>query len=75
MTLAMYTYDQSEEDALRIEYLDYSYTIAFVLEFLCKLIGLGPRLYIQDSFNILDFVIVLLSVVDIILFNTVLNKG
>ena len=40
----------------------------------CKLIGLGPKLYVKDAFNILDALIVLLSVLDIILFATILNK-
>lgn len=39
-----------------------------------KLIGLGPLLYIKDLFNILDALIVLISVADIILFNTVFSK-
>lgn len=39
-----------------------------------KLIGLGPRLYLKDRFNILDALIVLLSVADIVIFNTILSK-
>ena len=57
-----------------IEILDYCYTSAFVIEMICKIIGLGPQLYVKDAFNILDAIIVLLSVLDIILFNTVLSK-
>ena len=38
-----------------------------------KLVGLGPKLYVSDPFNILDAVIVLLSIVDIILFHTILS--
>ena len=40
---------------------------------ICKLIGLGPRLYISDSFNILDALIVIMSVIDFIVINTVLD--
>ena len=35
----------------------------------CKMIGLGAKLYIKDKFNIFDASIVLLSLVDLILFN------
>ena len=38
------------------------------------MIGLGPYLYVKDPFNILDALIVLISLADIILFATVLNK-
>ena len=74
LTLAMYKHDQTQAERDVIEILDYCYTAAFVIELFCKLIGLGPLLYVKDAFNILDAVIVLLSVLDIILFNTVLSK-
>lgn len=38
------------------------------------MIGLGPYLYVKDPFNILDALIVLISLVDSILFATVLDK-
>lgn len=38
------------------------------------MIGIGPYLYVKDPFNILDALIVLISLVDSILFATVLNK-
>ena len=41
---------------------------------ICKLIGLGPRLYISDTFNILDALIVIMSVIDFIVTNTVLDR-
>ena len=74
LTLSMYTYDQTETSQNIIEVLDYSYTTVFVIEMICKLIGLGPKLYVKDAFNILDALIVLLSVGDIILFATLLDK-
>lgn len=39
----------------------------FTMEMLIKLLGMGPRNYIRDSFNIFDAVIVLLSVADVCL--------
>ena len=57
-----------------MEILDYSYTVAFIIEMILKLIGLGPRLYVADTFNILDASIVLLSIFDFILFHTVIGQ-
>ena len=37
----------------------------FFGEMMVKLIGLGPNLYVQDSFNIFDGVVVLISIVEI----------
>ncbi len=39
----------------------------FTMEMLIKLIGMGPRNYIRDSFNIFDAVIVILSIADVCL--------
>lgn len=36
-------------------------TVAFVIEAGIKLLGLGPRLYIRDEWNIFDFMVVLMS--------------
>ena len=57
-----------------ISVLDGSYTFIFVLEMVCKLVGVGPKLYLADSFNILDSFIVIMSVIDFILMNTVLDR-
>ena len=74
LTLALYTYDQTQTERDIIEGLDYIYTLAFVVEFVCKMIGLGPYLYVKDAFNIMDALIVLISIADIVLFKTVLSK-
>lgn len=39
----------------------------FTMEMLIKLLGMGPRNYIRDSFNIFDSLIVILSVGDVCL--------
>lgn len=74
LTLALYTYDQPQTERDVIEVLDYCYTFAFVLEMISKLIGVGPKIYVSDTFNILDAAIVLMSLIDVVLFNTVLSK-
>jgi hypothetical protein len=38
----------------------------FLIEMLMKLIGMGPRDYIKDQFNIFDALVVTLSVIDVI---------
>lgn len=74
LTLALYRYDQSETEFAVIEALDHYYTVAFVTEMICKLIGLGPRIYFKDPFNILDAFVTLLSIADVLLFATVVSK-
>lgn len=37
------------------------------------MIGLGAALFFKDTFNILDLIIVLFSIIDMILFNTVMS--
>jgi len=39
----------------------------FTMEMLIKLLGMGPKNYIRDSFNIFDALIVVLSVADVCL--------
>ena len=74
LPLALYTYDQSEREREVIKMSDLAFTIIFILELICKLIGLGVRNYFKSYFNRLDFLVVLISVVDLILFNTVISS-
>ena len=39
----------------------------FFIEMVLKLIGLGPRAYVQDAFNIFDMFVVILSMIEIII--------
>jgi len=39
----------------------------FTMEMLIKLLGMGPKNYVRDSFNIFDAVIVVLSIADVCL--------
>lgn len=47
----------------------------FFLEMIVKLIGIGPKNYIKDTYNIFDALIVTISVVDIIVTNTLMAAG
>jgi L-cystine uptake protein TcyP (sodium:dicarboxylate symporter family) len=43
--------------------IDYVTTVFFVIEVLMKGFGLGPRNYFKDPWNIMDFIIVVASLV------------
>lgn len=51
----------------------------FTMEMVIKLLGMGPKNYIRDSFNIFDALIVILSVADVCLSflveNNQMSKG
>jgi hypothetical protein len=42
---------------------------------LIKLIGMGPRVYVKDQFNIFDAFVVLISIVDLIINYSVKTSG
>ena len=67
ITLALYTYDQSDTQTQLLAYCDIGFTVAFFFEMVFKMIGLGPKTYALDSFNIFDAIIVVISVVDLAL--------
>jgi len=48
-----------------LEDMNYVFTGIFALEMVIKLVGLGPRLYAQDGFNVFDGTIVVFSLVEI----------
>lgn len=41
------------------------FTVAFIIEAILKLIGLGAKVYFKDNMNIFDFFIVMLSIVEL----------
>lgn len=54
--------------------LNLFFTIFFTVDMVFKVIGMGPRDYIRDTFNIFDGVIVTLSIVELII-DSVSNTG
>ena len=52
-----------------IDTLNYFFTAAFTMELVFKLIGLGFKNYISDSFNILDAIVVFFSLIELGLAN------
>ena len=73
VTLALYRYDQSDEQAQFLLICDIVFSIAFILELLAKLIGLGFKNYLKDPFNVLDGIIVAISIIDLALILTLDN--
>jgi hypothetical protein len=63
-TLAIHTYDESEEQEHIIKLCNEFFTWIFFAEMIIKLIGLGFQNYIKDGYNLFDSVIVIISLVD-----------
>ena len=66
--LAMDRYPMPASELDVLEVLNLIFFISFLLEMIIKILGLGLREYVRDSFNIFDAVIVLVSCVDVALF-------
>ena len=66
IVLALDKYPEDTELVNISEILNEFFTWAFVAEMIIKLLGLGFKEYVRDSFNIFDAIIVILSIVDII---------
>ena len=47
----------------------------FFGEMIIKVIGMGPRLYIKDQFNVFDAIIVMLSIIDVIVSYSMPSDG
>ena len=62
--MAAYSYDQSDLQEHVLELLNEFFIWIFFLEMILKLIGLGWSNYKQDGYNVLDAVIVIISLVD-----------
>jgi len=66
VVLAVDHYPMDENLARDLEVVNFSLTLAFAVEMILKLVGLGPWLYAQDAFNLFDAVIVLASLTEVI---------
>ena len=63
MMLNSLEYEAIDCFAANMFWINLVFTAIFLLEMIIKLIGLGPRWYFVDSWNILDFTIVIFSIV------------
>lgn len=57
----------SAADAKAYEQIGFVCTVVFTLEMVVAVLGMGPRLYFGDSFSRFDFVIVQVSLVELVL--------
>lgn len=63
--MCIYHYDMERTVENMLEIVDYIFVGIFVVEFLLKITGLGPKYYWADSWNRFDFIIVVVSVISI----------
>lgn len=64
VVLAMDTYDKSIERENFVKSFNIVITWVFFVEMVFKLIGLGPKLYLRDVYNVFDAIVVVLSLID-----------
>mmetsp|Transcript_57655 Transcript_57655/g.158821 ORF Transcript_57655/g.158821 Transcript_57655/m.158821 type:complete len:1739 (-) Transcript_57655:67-5283(-) len=64
--LSMDHHDMDTDLETNLEVCNFVLTLCFAIEMVLKLVALGPRGYAEDSFNIFDGVIVLISLVELI---------
>jgi WD40 repeat protein len=65
VTLALDGYDQDPKAKKVLAHLNTTYVCIFIAEFAIKLALLGPYGYFGDGFNLVDFVLMVLGVVDL----------
>ncbi|XP_045894468.1 sodium channel protein type 4 subunit alpha B-like isoform X1 [Micropterus dolomieu] len=66
VTLMVETDEQSLEKEVILFFIHFTFIIIFFIEFLLKIIALRQH-YFKDSFNIIDFIVITVSIVDIFL--------
>ena len=69
--LAANRYDQSEAESYIQMKLNLFFTYYFLVEITIKLIGIGPTKYFRSNFYIFDGILVVVSLIEIILVNTI----
>lgn len=65
--MATYSYEETPKQYMWRQYLDETFVDIYVIEIVLKLIGYGPRTFVQDRFNIFDAFIVAIGLIDHIL--------
>ncbi|XP_074649472.1 voltage-dependent T-type calcium channel subunit alpha-1H-like [Tubulanus polymorphus] len=67
ITMALEYYMMPKELEYALKIFNYFFTSVFILEAILKIVALGFRRYMKDSWNQLDIIIVILSIIGIIL--------
>jgi hypothetical protein len=66
VVLALDSYPADLERQSILDIINIVFFGIFFFEMIIKVIGMGPKLYIKDHFNIFDAIIVMLSIIDVI---------
>lgn len=67
IALALVWYNMPEQLSQATTYLNYFFTMYFLAEMLVKLVGLGPRLYLEDKMNWFDGLVSIVGVIEFII--------
>lgn len=66
--MALNFYDQPYTYALALSWINYLCTIYFAVELIVMLLGIGPKNYFHLFWNVIDFIVVVVSLIDFIVF-------
>ena len=75
VVLALDRYPADHGLAYVLDVVNFVLTACFTVEVVLKSLGLGVRQYLRDSFNLFDFVVVVVSVIEIIVAPAPFLKG
>lgn len=74
VVLAYDGYPRTEVEVETMKQLNDAFTWIFFGEMILKIIGLGPRNYFSDSFNLFDSIVVMFSLIDFTISMIFVNK-
>ena len=69
VVLAIETYPSDPTSDVRKEASNIVFFFIFMMELVIKMIGNGPIIYFQNSFNVFDFIVIAISLIDLIINN------
>ena len=75
MILAMDRYPLDDASANDLDFINMILTWFFFSEMVIKLIGLGPKIYVKDKFNIFDGIITILTTIENLIDLAALGSG
>lgn len=73
VVLGLDYYPVDENLSQVLDMLNIVFFVIFFLEMIIKILGMGPRLFIKDQYNIFDALIVTLSIIDVSLSYSLLS--
>ena len=73
--LALDSYPENKKLQSILDIINIVFFAIFFIEMIIKVIGMGPKLYIKDQFNVFDCIIVMLSIIDVIVSYSIPSDG